>query len=154
MWRWLVQIGQDRGGLYSYDWLENMLGLRIHSTREIREEWQHLTAGDQVRLASPGWLGMKEGFALPVAKVEPGRALVLREQPPAQPWNAVWSFHLLPINARACRLLSRSRAARQRGPARLASAAMDSVTLLMTRKMLLGIKERAERHGARPTCPA
>ena len=154
VWRWLVQIGQDRGGLYSYDWLENMLGLRIHSAPEIRDEWQHLTTGDQVRLVPPGWLSMKEGFALPVAKVEPGRALVLREQPPAQPWNAVWSFHLLPVDARQCRLLSRSRTARQHGTARLASAAMDPVTLLMTRKMLLGLKERAERHGAMPVPPA
>jgi hypothetical protein len=147
VWRWLVQIGQDRGGLYSYDWLDNMLGLRINSAREIREEWQHLTPGDEVRLVPRGWLGMKHGLALPVTRVDPGRAIVLREQPPAHPWNAVWSFHLLPIDTRQCRLLSRSRAARQRGPARVASAAMDPVTLTMTRKMLLGIKERAERHG-------
>lgn len=146
VWRWLVQIGQDRGGMYSYDWLENLLRLRIHSAREIREEWQHLAAGDQVRLVPRGWLGVKDGFALPVAKVEPGRAIVLREQPPAQPWDAVWSFHLLPVDDRRCRLLSRSRAARQHGPARLVNSAVEPVTLLMTRKMLLGIKARAERH--------
>jgi Family of unknown function (DUF6544) len=145
-WRWLVQIGQDRGGMYSYDGLENLLGLRIHSATEIREEWQQLSVGDEVRLVRPGWLGMKDGFALPVARIEPGRAIVLREQPPAQPWNAVWSFQVLPAGERQCRLLSRSRAARQRGPARLAGYAMDPVTLLMTRKMLLGIKERSESH--------
>lgn len=27
VWRWLIQIGQDRGGMYSYDWLENLIGL-------------------------------------------------------------------------------------------------------------------------------
>jgi hypothetical protein len=79
---------------------------------------------------------------------------VLRERPPAQPWNAVWSFHLLPTGARQCRLLSRSRAAPQHGLARLANSALDPVTLLMIRKMLLGTKERAERHRLMPACSA
>ena len=145
VWRWLVQIGQDRGGMYSYDWLENILGLRIHSTDRIREEWQHLDAGDQVRLVRKGWLGLKDGFALPVERVDPRRAIVLREQPPQQPWDAVWSFHVIPLGPARCRLVSRSRSARPRGAARAATWAMEPVTLVMTRKMLLGIKQRAER---------
>jgi hypothetical protein len=145
VWRWLVQIGQDRGGMYSYDWLENILGLRIHSTDRVREEWQHLDAGDQVRLVRKGWLGLRDGFALRVARVDPGRAIVLREQPPQQPWDAVWSFHVVPLAPRRCRLISRSRSAYPRGAARLATWAMEPVTLVMTRKMLLGIKQRAER---------
>src|SRR4051812_23334407 len=40
VWRWLVQIGQDRGGMYSYDRVENLVGLRIHSTESIHPEWQ------------------------------------------------------------------------------------------------------------------
>jgi hypothetical protein len=149
VWRWLVQIGQDRGGMYSYDWLENILGLRIHSTDRISEEWQHLDAGDQVRLVRNGWLGMKDGFALPVERVNPGRAIVLREQPPQQPWDAVWSFHVIPLGPSRCRLISRSRSALPRGAARLATWVMEPVTLVMTRKMLLGIKQRAE-HRAQP----
>jgi hypothetical protein len=143
-WRWLVQIGQNRGGMYSYDWLENLFGLRIHSAREIRQEWQQLVIGDEICLVRPGWLGLKKGFALPVARIDPGRSIILREQPPAQPWNAVWSFHLIPNGAAGCRLLSRSRQARPSGATRLAGYVMDPVALLMTRKMLLGIKERAE----------
>ena len=149
VWRWLVQIGQDRGGMYSYDWLENVLGLRIHSTDRIREEWQRLDAGGRVRLVPKGWLGMKDGFALPVERVSPGRAIVLREQPPQQPWDAVWSFHVIPLGPGRCRLISRSRSALPRGAARLATWVMEPVTLVMTRKMLLGIKQRAERQ-ARP----
>ena len=145
VWRWLVQIGQDRGGMYSYDWLENILGLRIHSADRIREEWQHLAAGDRVRLVRKGWLGLRDGFALPVERVNPGRAIVLREQPPQQPWDAVWSFHVIPLGPGRCRLISRSRSALPRGAARLATWVMEPVTLLMTRKMLLGIKQRAER---------
>jgi hypothetical protein len=143
-WRWLVQIGQNRGGMYSYDWLENLLGLRIHSARQIRPEWQQLEVGDKICLVRPGWLGLKAGFSLPVARIDQGRAIVLREQPPAQPWDAIWSFHLLPGEDGSCRLLSRSRGAMQHGPARVAGYVMDPVTLMMTRKMLLGIKQRAE----------
>jgi hypothetical protein len=144
VWRWLVQIGQDRGGMYSYDWLENLFGLRIRSADRIREEWQHLAPGDQVRLVRKGWLGLKEGLALPVAQVDPGRAIVLREQPPAQPWDAIWSFHVVPLGPGRCQLISRARSARPRGAARLATWAMSPVTLMMTRRMLLGIKRRAE----------
>lgn len=150
VWRWLVQIGQDRGGMYSYDWLENLFGLRIHSADRIRDEWQHLAPGDQIRLVRKGWLGLKEGLALPVARVDPGRVIVLREQPPAQPWDAIWSFHVLPLGPGRCRLISRSRSARPRGGARLAAWAMSPVTLVMTRGMLLGIKQRAEPGVLRP----
>ncbi|HET9093372.1 MAG TPA: hypothetical protein VFN50_13255 [Acidimicrobiales bacterium] len=148
VWRWLVQIGQDRGGMYSYDALENLLGLRIHSSDEVRPEWQHLAPGDRVRLVPAGWLGLKDGLSLPAVIVDPPRSLVLREAPPEMPWNAVWSFHVFPEGTDRCRLLSRSRAVDPGGLARLASAAMEPVTLLMTRKMLLGIKERAERERA------
>jgi Family of unknown function (DUF6544) len=150
VWPWLVQIGQDRGGLYSYDWLENLFGLGIHSARQIREEWQHLTPGDEVRLVRKGWLGLKDGLALPVARVDPGRAIVLREQPPAQPWDAIWSFHVVPQGPGRCRLISRGRSARPHGAARVATWVMTPVTTLMTRKMLLGIKRRAESGGVRP----
>ena len=130
--------------MYSYDWLENLLGLRIHSADRIREEWQHLAPGDHVRLVRKGWLGLTEGLALPVARVDPGRALVLREQPPAQPWDAVWSLHVVPLGPGRCRLVSRARSARPRGAARLAACAMSPVTTVMTRGMLLGIKRRAQ----------
>ncbi len=82
----------------------------------------------------------------------PGRAIVLREQPPQQPWDAAWSFHVIPLGPGRCRLISRSRSASPRGAIRLATWAMEPVTLVMTRKMLLGIKRRAERR-AQPARP-
>ena len=63
VWAWLVQIGQDRGGMYSYDWLENLIGLHIHSAEEIRPEWQHLTAGDRVVVVPEGYGPMPTGYA-------------------------------------------------------------------------------------------
>ena len=149
-----MQIGQDRGGLYSYDWLENLFGLHVHSAAQIRDEWQSLAPGDQIRLVPRGWLGLRDGFALPVAQVDPGRAIVLREQPPQQPWDAVWSFHVIPLGTGRCRLISRSRSARPHGAGRLATPLMEPVTLMMTRKMLLGIKHRAEEHTESATARA
>ncbi len=154
VWSWLVQIGQDRGGMYSYDRLENLLGLHIHSADRIREEWQHLAVGDRVRLVPPGWMGMKAGVSLPVALVDPPRSLVLREQPPEFPWDAVWSFHVLEDGPQRVRLVSRGRSARRGPAARVAAAAMDPVTLVMTRRMLLGIRDRAERRRGPTARPA
>lgn len=148
VWSWLVQLGQDRGGMYSYDALENVLGLHIHSTREIRNEWQDLAVGDRIVLVPAGWAGMKAGYVLPVAIVDAPHTLVLRQSPPEHPWNAVWSFHIKALPDGRSRLLSRGRSRRHTGTRGVADvvfdAVMDPVTWFMTRKMLLGIKERAE----------
>lgn len=41
VWPWLVQLGQGRGGLYSYDWLENLIGCDVHSTDRILPRSRH-----------------------------------------------------------------------------------------------------------------
>ena len=146
VWAWLVQMGHGRGGMYSYDWLENLIGLDIHTTEEIREEWQHLASGDRVVVVPEGYGPMPAGYAFSVARVDPPRALVLRQAPPEHPWNGVWSFHVAPTGDRQCRLLARTRT--ERSPqvgVRIATRAGEPVTLVMTRRMLRGIKQRAER---------
>lgn len=144
IWPWLVQLGQDRAGMYSYEALENLIGLDIHNADRIHDEWQSLAPGDVVRLVPKGWLGVADGVAMPVAAVLPEKAIVLREQPPDMPWNAVWSFHIVPHWEDRCRLIARSRLQRQ-GVAGVITAELGSpVTSLMTRKMLLGIKDRVE----------
>jgi hypothetical protein len=154
VWSWLVQIGQDRGGMYSYEWLENLFGLDIHNADRIHEEWQLLAVGDAVRVVPRGRLGMREGYAFRVALVDPPRALVLRQQPPEHPWDSTWAFLVVPDSADHCRLLSRSRTAKASGVAGIASlvaaALMEPVILRMTRRMLVGIKSRAEHDARRP----
>ena len=54
VWRWLVQLGQGRGGMYSYEGLENPFGLDIHSADGSRPEWQKLAVGDQHRWSRAG----------------------------------------------------------------------------------------------------
>jgi hypothetical protein len=146
VWRWLAQMGQDRAGMYSYDLLENLVGLDIHSADRVHEEWQDLAVGDRVVVVPRGWGPLPDGYAMTVARLERDRLLVLRQQPPEHPWDAVWTFLVEPLGPTSCRLVSRSRAQRPASRAlRVADAVMAPVTALMTRRMLLGIKRRAER---------
>jgi len=144
VWPWLVQMGQDRGGLYGYELLENSFGLQHRNADRIHPEWQHLEAGDVVQLAPRGWLGVRDGIALKVAEVTEDEAIVLHVAPPGLPWETVWSFHLLPHWDDRCRLLVRTRVGlRHPGEVLLAELA-GPVTALMTRGMLLGIRRRAQ----------
>lgn len=145
VWPWLVQIGQNRGGLYSYAKLENLLGLKIRNADTIHPEWQDLAVGDRVWLVRRNWLGLPDGVALTVCRIEPGRSLVLHDRIS----RGVWSFHLHDDGLGRCRLISRSRSPRPHGIARLGDELFDPISLLMTRRMLLGIKERSE--AAEPT---
>ena len=156
VWRWLVQIGHGRGGMYSYERLENLFGLGIHNAEELRPEWQHLAAGDRVVVVPPGRLGMVDGYSFPVVEAAPPHHLVLRQAPPEHPWDATWTFVVEPDEHGGSRLVSRSCAHRQDGAAgraaAVASLVMEPVIVLMTRRMLLGIQERAER-GTRAHVP-
>jgi len=160
VWPWLVQMGQDRGGLYSYEWLENLLGLEYRNADRLHPEWQHLAVGDLIRLVPKGWMGLREGLALPVAQLIEGQSIVLREGPTQFPWDGVWSFHVMPRWEDRCRLLVRSRI-RMRLPGEvLGSELAGPVASLMTRGMLVGIKRRAEgawqaqiEAGAQPPAP-
>jgi hypothetical protein len=144
VWPWLVQMGQDRGGLHGYELLENSFGLQHRNADRIHPEWQQLESGDTVRLAPKGWLGLREGIALTVVDVIEEQAIVLHVAPPNLPWEAVWSFHLIPRWDDRCRLLVRTRVGlRHPGEVLLAELA-DPATALMTRGMLLGIRRRVE----------
>jgi hypothetical protein len=157
VWAWLVQIGTDRGGWYSHDRLERLVGVPVHSTDEVRAEWQHLAVGDRVCLAPPGWMGIEGGMRLPVVDLVPGRRIVLRQSPPDSPWDGVWSFHVR-SRGTGSRLLVHSRTARPEGLARTASLVLAPVGRLVTgvmeRGMMRGIKRRAERTAVAVASPA
>ena len=142
VWPWLVQMGQDRGGLYSYEALENFFGLQYHNADRIHPEWQRLAPGDRVRLAPRGWMGMREGIALSVVDVVEQQNIVLRATPPEHALDAVWSFHLIPHWEDRCRLLIRSRTRVSHPGDMLALELTGPARALVTRGMLLGIKRR------------
>jgi hypothetical protein len=127
VWPWLAQIGQDRAGFYSYEWLENLAGCQMHNADEIRPEWQQRELGDTVHLHPLN--------GLPVARFEPGHALVL------EGWGA---FVVEPHGPGCTRLIARARV--HRGFGAVGNALLMEIPhFVMERKMLLGIKERAER---------
>ena len=143
IWPWLVQLGQRRGGLYSYDWLENLIGCDVHSSDRILPQFQtSLQVGDRlIRMA-------RYAPCNPVALFEPQRALVLGHvkdtsaELAAGHARSSWAFLLPPVDRDATRLLIRCRGnslmARLQGP----------VQFVMQRKMMLGIKQRAEAKSA------
>jgi hypothetical protein len=136
IWPWLRQLGQGRGGFYSYEWAENLVGLDIHNADEIRPEYQSLSVGDRIRLARADRF---PEATLEVAALDPERSLVLAHT--AEPTGWVWSFVLDPVDEATTRLLVRSRVRLPDNPlARVAAqSVLDPVTFVMTRGMLRGI---------------
>jgi hypothetical protein len=152
VWPWLIQIGYQRGGFYSYDWLENLAGLEISSADHIDPGLQRLKVGDSVLIAPE--------TPLAVARLEPNRLLVLHNT--MNPFNAQtvdlddpatgpfldwsWTLALVKLNESTTRLVVRVRGSYE-PPwlAPLVYALLEPAHFLMERKMMLGIKERAEK---------
>jgi len=144
VWKWLVQIGQNRGGFYSYDNLENLFGLEIHNTEEIKPDWQNLKVGDFVRSAHDGWLGgkYKDKTGWFVVRLEENHALVLRDEIE----RGSWAFILRPLENNKTRLIIRARGCK---PSTLPTKIFhygffEPAHFIMERKMLLTLKKRAE----------
>lgn len=137
IWPWLVQMGYQRGGLYSYDWLDRLFGfLDRPSADRILPEYQHLSPGDEIPIG--------RGPAFPVREVAPGRALVLGGKAGDFEW--IWQFGLYPTAEDRTRLVSRSTARLPQTLSwRVFMWALKPAAFLMTRRMLIGIKSRAER---------
>src|SRR6266699_219190 len=144
VWPWIAQLGQVRGGFYSYDRLENLVGCNIHSSNRILREWQEIKVGDEIRLAPQ--------IGLAVAFVEQGRSLVLRGGIPmgkrAAPYDFTWAFTLHEGPDRTTRLLVRERYVYTRAWARLIVEPTELLSFVMSQKMLRGIRDRAERTAA------
>ena len=143
VWPWIVQLGQGRGGFYSYDALENLAGCDIHSADRIVPEWQSLEVGDEVRLAPE--VGLK------VAVVWPEHALVLGGGVPmgetAPPYDFTWAFVIEEQADGTTRLVARERYGYTRRWAPLLVEPVALVSFVMTRRMLRGIRDRAEAAG-------
>ena len=153
VWPWVVQLGQNRGGFYTYDVIENLFHLDIHSADRVHPEWQHLTAGeDYVALDSD------EKMKMTIAVLEPPRAFVLRSgapgetpQPPGDFFKGelafAWAFIVEPGDAETSRLIVRTRASwHDTAAARVAGPLLlEPAHFIMEEGMLRGIRDRAER---------
>jgi hypothetical protein len=133
IWPWLVQMGSGRAGTYSYDWVENLFGLDMHSAKVILPQFQELKVGDEFPIGSA---------RMRIEAVEPTSHVVTR----VPEWNWVRIIRLSP-DAEATRLVLRNRIAYPgKGPGAMIWRRLISEQggLVMERKILLGIKERAE----------
>ena len=141
VWPWIAQLGQGRGGFYSYDFLENLAGCDIHSADRIVPEWQDIKIGDEIKLAPAA--------GLEVTALEPGRSLVLRGGVPmgntAPPYDFTWAWVLRDEPGGTARLLVRERYAYTRPWARFLVEPVEAVSFVMSQKMLRGIRDRAEQ---------
>ena len=137
VWPWLAQMGPSpRGGAYTYDWIENLLGLNMHSAESVVPEFQHPQVGDTIGLGAN---------QMRLERVEPRRVLAWR----SEDGNWVWTF-VLEEHDGATRLISRNRFRLPTLAARIGMLPMEPGSLVMERKMLRGIKERAERLASAP----
>ena len=135
VWPWIAQMGPSpRGGAYTYDWIENLLGLDMHSANRVLPEYQQPQVGDTL-----GYGKNRMRFE----RVEPQRVLATR----SEEGNWVWTFVLDEQDGRT-RLISRNRFRLPTLTAKIGIVPMEPASLAMERKMLRGIKRRAERLAA------
>lgn len=143
VWPWIVQLGQGRGGFYSYSWLEKPVGADIHNADRIAPEFQRLAEGDSIRMVKEDYWLRSPMTSMTVEKVDPGRTLVLRGHD-----GGTWTFHLEPIDDGTTRFVVRGRAPQQSLLGRIVRyLAYELPHFVMERGMMRGIKTRAERTG-------
>jgi len=146
IWPWLVQMGYRRGGLYSYDWLDRAFGfLDGPSADVILPAFQHLAVGDEIPV------GRGPGF--PVAAIVARQALVLAGESDGAAW--VWQFGLYPVDDTRTRLVSRTTGRLPRTvKAWILIRILEPAAFIMTRRMLVGLKSRAEALCPQPLAKA
>jgi hypothetical protein len=148
---WIAEVGQDRGGFYSYDWLERLIGDNMRNAERIHPEWQANQPGDLIRAVQPDYLGGRFGeLGWKVLAVVPGRALVLSQ------WGV---FAVQPVDDSTSRFLIRTRGAgRPSIPSLLAGPlnvfVFEPMHFVMERRMMRGVRDRAEANMRRRAAAA
>jgi len=139
---WLVQLGQEQAGFYSYEWAENLVGADIHNVDRIIPELQKLEEGDSIRMACEDYWLQSPITSMTVERVDPGRTLVLQGHD-----GGTWTFHLDPIDEETTRFIVRGRKPKNRTAVGyvVRYLAYELPHFVMERGMMLGIKTRAER---------
>lgn len=141
---WLLQIGVDRGGMYSYDGLENLFGLDVHTTDRIVPQYQNVQVGDFWRFTPKDYV-LNPGPGLYVRRLIENEVVLLcfgLENKPQETCFDSWQFVLVAQSDGSTRLLLRSNMAiEQELPVKLTYF----IQFIMERKMLLQIRERAEQ---------
>lgn len=133
---WILQIGADKSGMYSYTWLENLVGCKMAKDESFHPDWQNLAAGDLMKMCAGD-------FAPPpyiVAEVLPNQAVTFGHQS-NDAWEETWQFVLLPQTDGSTRLITRTSTNMTGG----IWEGIRPIVFVMERKMLLTIKVLSER---------
>lgn len=133
---WLLQIGADKSGMYSYTWLERLVGCKMALDETLHPEWHTLKEGDLMKMCAGD-------FAPPpyiVAMINPGQAVVFGHKDNDN-WAETWQFVLLPQGDGITRLVTRT-STTMTG---FAWDIFNRIAFVMERKMLLTLKSIAER---------
>ncbi len=147
VWPWIAQLGQDRGGFYSYELLEDLVGCDMENVTRLLPDKQHWRLGDKLWMYPPDKLdGM--GHAV-LARLTPGRALGFATRqvgtPATEPYDGSWSFVLEPVGSHSTRLLIRGRAGERGVAGRLFDALVfEPMHFVMERKMMESVKRLSE----------
>lgn len=132
---WILQIGADKSGMYSYTWLENLVGCKMAKVETIKPEWQDLKEGDLMKMCAGD-------FAPPpyiVAQVEKDQAVIYGHKD-GDKWVEEWEFVLIPQTDGSTRLVTRTRTNMAGGFWEI----IRPISFMMERKMLLTIKDLSE----------
>jgi len=147
VWPWIAQIGADRGGFYSYQWLENLAGCDVRNAERIHPEWA-VRSGDALRLHP-------KMPPLSIVALEPGRHFVAfagadaAARASSRPWVEVsWGFFVEPLGPDRSRVISRYRCACSDDLVtrlEFGEGTMEPIGFAMDRRMLLGVRERVRQ---------
>lgn len=135
VWPWLAQIGQEKGGFYSYEALENLVGCDMHNAYELHPEWQSVKVGDAVVLHP-------EAPPMTIIDLEMNRHLVLASGLD-EPNATTWAF-ILRAEGDGTRLIVRLRGRTARAIDKAVSFAVEPAHFIMERKMMMTLKKLAE----------
>ncbi len=138
VWPWVVQMGQDRAGFYTHNWVERLLRSGIPDINEVHPEWQQLEVGDLMR-TNHDMGGKPMGW--PVLAVDPGRSVVVRSK--SLPVGT-YAFVLQPVDETATRFIVRDRAAWKRREWLFKVLVYEPLHAYMETGLLQGVKQRAE----------
>ena len=151
VWPWIAQLGADRGGFYSYQWLENVAGCDLQNAESIHSDWA-IRAGDALVLHP-------KMPPLRVVALEQGTYFVVHApadvaaRAAGRPWaEGSWLFLVEPLGEGRSRLISRYRCATSDDLATrvgLGPTLLEPIGFAMDRRMLLGVKSRVEARRAK-----
>lgn len=135
VWRWVIQLGADRGGFFSYTFIEKAMGYKTNKAELAVEKYPNMEVGRVI----PGSLDQSNTlieYSFPVVAVDTGNSFVLQE------WGA---FVLKKVNSDQTRLIIRTHEQDLQGPIEyIANFVVMPLHYLMERRMMMGFKARAE----------